>query len=100
MGASLKGGFGSHEIAGSGTRVRIVQDGFVPKVALFELKHLTPINQGEKKALVNRETGQLAVRPRRSQPRELRTGGRQGHRRPRRGRRAGCRSPEMTQANN
>lgn len=40
----LKGGSGSHGITRSGSPVQIVQDGFVSKVTLFELKHLTPIN--------------------------------------------------------
>lgn len=42
---------------GQDSWVQIVLDGFVPKVTLFELKHLTSINRGEKKAATEQKDG-------------------------------------------
>lgn len=44
MGGRLEGSSGSREQWGQESRVQTVPDGFLPKVTLFELKHLTPIN--------------------------------------------------------
>lgn len=49
-GGPAEGRFGSREAAGSRILRPNVQDGFVPKVTLFELKRVTSTDRGEKKA--------------------------------------------------
>ena len=49
-GGPAEGPVGSRETAGSRILRPNVQDGFVPKVTLFELKRVTSTDRGEKKA--------------------------------------------------